>query len=98
MARTHSANTDFFFCPVCHTELPVTAKVCPECGSDKDTGWKDLDQTPMDEDFDYDEFVAKEFGDKKSVKPKGIPFWVWLTAAALAGFLILGILKNFFRN
>ena len=28
-----------FICPNCGAEVPVSAKACPECGSDEKTGW-----------------------------------------------------------
>ncbi|MEN9841699.1 MAG: hypothetical protein RL376_1499 [Verrucomicrobiota bacterium] len=34
-------------CPVCGADLPPHARVCPECGADKNTGW-DEDTTRYD--------------------------------------------------
>jgi uncharacterized membrane protein YvbJ len=73
-------------CPNCGADVPRNAKSCPECGSDESTGWSD--ETHADgldlpeENFDYDEFVDREFGNKKAV-PHGIkPFW-WIIAIIL---------------
>ena len=62
---------DFFVCPHCGAELPIDARFCPECGSDEETGWPEngsgwevgvqSGSDSSDEDFDYDEFVRKEF-------------------------------------
>jgi zinc-ribbon domain len=32
---------DSFPCPHCGAEVPTKAKACPECGSDKHTGWSE---------------------------------------------------------
>ena len=43
------------------------------------------------DDFDYDEFVEREFGDSKST---GLPM-VWkVTAAVLLGLMALALLSN----
>lgn len=33
-----------FECPNCGADVPVRAKVCRECGSDADTGWKSSEE------------------------------------------------------
>jgi hypothetical protein len=33
--------SDYFICPNCGAEVPVKALSCPECGSDKKTGWSE---------------------------------------------------------
>lgn len=35
---------EFFSCPNCGAEVPVTAKVCRECGSDDRTGWQSSEE------------------------------------------------------
>lgn len=73
-------------CPVCGVDVPRGALACPECGADHDSGWReDADSSDgLDlphEDFNYDEFVRREFG--SSFKPAGIkPLW-WVTAILL---------------
>ena len=73
-------------CPVCGATVPPKAKACPECGADEKTGWLDEAQTDQvdlpDENFDYDDFVAREFGKPKPV-PRGIHWFWWLVAIAL---------------
>jgi len=70
-------------CPHCGADLPPGAKVCPECGSDEKTGWSEEARTGgldlPDQEFDYNDFVRREFGDKSPV-PRGI-HWVWWVAA-----------------
>lgn len=55
-------------CPACGADVPETALACPECGSDYETGWNEdaavYDGLDLpDKDFDYDEYVKREFGD-----------------------------------
>ena len=72
-------------CPQCGAEVPKNAKACPECGSDEKTGWSDEAYASglglPDDNFNYDEFVDREFG-KKKVRPHGIS-WLWWTVAVL---------------
>jgi hypothetical protein len=73
-------------CPVCREDVPLGAAACPECGADHLSGWReDADTTGgldlPDEEFSYDEFVKKEFGNE--VKPEGIG-WAWWAAAVAA--------------
>ena len=80
-------------CPNCGAELPPNAMACPECGSDEKTGWSDDaregDLGLPEEKFDYDDFVAREFGTGKPI-PRGIHWFWWLTALfVLAAFLWL---------
>ncbi len=64
-------------CPVCGEVVPARALACPECGADHRSGWRE----EAEDEFDYEEFVAEEFG--KPVKPPGIrPLW-WATAVLL---------------
>jgi hypothetical protein len=76
-------------------QIPGGALACPECGSDEQTGWSeqaryDALDLPTQE-FDYDDFVAREFGPSR---PRGRRRgWVWWVAfglmlAALIGFLV----------
>ena len=83
-------------CPVCGEEVPRGAKACPECGADELSGWReDADETGgldlPDEEFDYDEFVKKEFG--KEVRPPGIG-WLWWAAAVAALLAFVAMLMR----
>lgn len=75
-------------CPNCGAEVPPKARVCPECGSDDQTGWSDAARTDglglPDDEFDYDEFVKNEFGSgsRKPLVPRGL-HWGWWVAAVL---------------
>jgi len=79
-------------CPNCGAEVPPHAKACPECGSDEQTGWSEAagyDHLDLpDEDFDYGDFVKREFGNEKPI-PRGVSWFWWLLAVALAVGLLL---------
>ena len=75
---------------MCSHDVPRGALACPECGADHHSGWRD-DATQYDaldlpdEDFDYDEFVQKEFGSspQRSFKPEGMKTIWWITAIVI---------------
>ncbi|MSU56598.1 MAG: zinc-ribbon domain-containing protein [Pedosphaera sp.] len=73
-------------CPNCGAEVPLKAKACPQCGSDQITGWSDDAKNDAlglpDENFDYDEYVEREFGGKR-IKPRGLNWFWWLVAVLL---------------
>ena len=80
-------------CPNCGAEVPRNAKACPECGSDERTGWSETAKADAlglpDENFDYDDFVKREFGGAKTV-PRGIHWFWWVIAVLVLGaFLFL---------
>ena len=88
------ATDDWFTCPNCGTEVNMNARSCPECGADDETGWKDAYERShsvpgVDDDFDYDEFLENEFGEKPKLKPKGMSWWVWVTAILLIIAMLL---------
>jgi len=73
-------------CPHCGADIPANAKACLECGSDESTGWSEQAQIdaldlPHD-DFDYKDFVQREFGSKPPV-PRGIHWFWWLITVAV---------------
>jgi hypothetical protein len=81
-------------CPVCGEDVPRRALACPQCGSDHNTGWKEdaytydgLDLPDDPDEFNYDEFVQKEFG-PRSLPTGYSPFW-WLIAVVLLVMLVL---------
>lgn len=84
-------------CPNCGASVPRRAKACPECGSDDSTGWSDratiqsLD-IPDEDDFNYNEFVEREFGGKPP-RRRGQTLW-WLVAVGL----LLMFVWMFFRR
>ena len=59
---------DFFICPNCGAEVRKGSAACPECGSCDETGWSEAATEGYadggydeGDEFDYDEFVAREF-------------------------------------
>lgn len=72
-------------CPVCGEWVHRGQAACDECGACAKSGWKahagvyDGLDLPGDEDeFDYDDFVAREFGGKEKFKPPIPVFWWWV--------------------
>lgn len=94
----------WFHCPNCGEEVRTDWKACPACGSDEETGWKqdyagegDASTEGLandsDDDFDYDEYVAREFPDTFQPKPNPRQFWGWLfLVLALIGLLAATLL------
>ena len=80
-------------CPHCGTRVPAQAQACPACGADELTGWSEAARDDgldlPDEDFDYEEFTKREFGEA-SARPRGL-HWIWWFVALLllAGLLLL---------
>lgn len=80
-------------CPVCGADVHPNALACRECGADHNSGWRedahtydalDLPGDDGDDDFNYDEFIEKEFGSKPgSLKPAGLPLHWWITGILL---------------
>ncbi|MCX8109618.1 MAG: zinc-ribbon domain-containing protein [Verrucomicrobiae bacterium] len=73
-------------CPNCGADVPDGAKACPECGSDESTGWSEqarYDSVGLpDDQFDYEDFVRREF-EANGVKPRGISWFWWVVAAII---------------
>jgi hypothetical protein len=84
-------------CPDCGAVVPPNSKACPGCGSDDQTGWSEeayaADPDLPEENFDYQDFVEREFGEKPvgatKVVPPGIHWLWWVTAIVVLGTFIL---------
>ena len=78
-------------CPNCGAEVPPKARACPECGADEATGWSEEAQASgldlPDENFDYNDFVKREFGGKSPL-PRGVHWFWWVVALVLAAAFI----------
>ena len=78
-------------CPNCGADVPPRAKACPECGSDDKTGWSEEAATTglnlPDDNFNYDEFVAREF-DQEKAKPHGIHWFWWVIAIVVLAVML----------
>ena len=76
-------------CPVCGAEVPPAAHACPDCGADDTTGWNEgralYDGLDLpDDEFDYDEYLHKEFGDAEKLGKKPNKLFAWLVLIGLA--------------
>lgn len=88
-------------CPACGEWVPRGAAACDDCGACEKSGWSgDTEADGLDlpdEDFNYDEFVAREFGGDSSAKKVGMsPLWWWVAVALLIA-LVLGAVGPVFR-
>jgi hypothetical protein len=94
------ASDDDWACPHCHEPLPGQAKFCRHCGASDESGWGQdglgFAAEPADgygydseDDFDYDDFVAREFPDQAERKssPSQQKSWIWL----IIGLVCLGL-------
>jgi hypothetical protein len=94
-----------YLCPRCDQEVTVGSH-CPRCSKpakpkkststrerkswEKDSAYDGTDIP--DDDFDYDEFIAKEFG-KNPIHKSGLA-WYWYLVAV---FLLLSMAYGLFR-
>jgi hypothetical protein len=82
-------------CPNCGASVPRQAKACPECGADETTGWSEESSAEQlglpEEDFNYKDFVEREFG-SKSPKPSGIKWFWWIVAVGVLVGMIFFLL------
>ena len=80
------------FCDHCGADIPSNAAACPECGADEHSGWGHHEHQGLDlpdEGFDYDKFIAREFGKgKKEVVPQGLHWFWWIVGLGLVTALI----------
>ena len=82
-------------CPNCGAEVPPRAKACPECGSDERTGWSEDaasgDPDLPDKEFNYDEFVEREFGPEPA-RPRQVPIFLWVLGLLALAAIVLALL------
>lgn len=94
-ARLPAVEVDTYICPGCGAELKVGSRGCPRCASrkkrrkatvrawDQSSAYDGLDLPA--EDFDYDDFVAREFDDEEEAPHRKTGLrWYWWLAAVLA--------------
>ena len=84
-------------CPVCGAEVPSAASACPDCGADDTTGWNAASTRHdgldlPDDEFDYDAYAQREFGNARPTRRPGKSAWPWrwIIGAAL-GLLALSL-------
>ena len=80
-------------CPNCGADVAAGAQACPECGSCDRTGWGEEAHYGggdlPEEEFDYDDFIQREFGE--GGRPRGALSWFWLAVSALLAIALFGI-------
>lgn len=86
-----------FDCECCGARLPGGSTFCRHCGASEESGWGERgevheDLGTLDEDFDYEEFVEREFGSTAgpNVSWRGI-----VVILILLGFLLAILLPMF---
>jgi hypothetical protein len=80
-------------CPVCGEDVPSTAQACPGCGSCPESGWSEAaahDSLDLpDSEFDYESYLAREFGSPRAAQPKRPAGWI---AAVVIVLLLIWLL------
>ena len=86
-------------CPACGEWVPRGAAACDDCGACAKSGWSgDTHADGLDlpdDEFDYDDFIAREFGGKSSKQPLTAKIWWWVALALLIVFVIGALLPIF---
>ena len=86
---------------MCGAKVTPSARACPECGADDTTGWN-ADRAVYDgldlpdDEFDYDEYLNKEFGNAEEPreKPNKLLIWLGLIGIVLAVLVfIIALIK-----
>lgn len=91
-------------CPFCDREARV-GQPCPGCAKKKKPSKKPAKKSweqdaahdgldLPDDDFDYDEFVAREFG-KAPHHRIGVKWYWWLLGVAALAAMLAGLLRGF---
>lgn len=99
MNRKQRPEDDYFVCPHCGSDVPTGAAFCRECGASDTSGWEEdcgtVDAFPdayaPDTDFDYDEFISREFPDHAE-PTSGRQATRWFTGLIVAIVLIAFLL------
>jgi uncharacterized membrane protein YvbJ len=75
-------------CPHCGAEIRAGAKFCRHCGSSDSDGWRNEQDWGDDaDDFDYEQFVEREFGTSQT-NTAIAPFWRWVAMVLLILFVL----------
>ena len=63
---------DWFACSHCGQQLPASAQFCRYCGADERVGWENDEIGDLEDGFDYDDFVRREFPEQhRDTSPAG---------------------------
>jgi hypothetical protein len=93
-------DADWFACPSCGAEVQVGSRGCSKCSKNTPKSWAEephLDGVSLPDDpddFDYNDFVNREFGRPSSIKPPHLAWKWWLTAIILLALMITGLISN----
>jgi len=106
MRKRPSQPDGTFRCPHCGAEVKAGSSSCPACGSDRTTGWSEGADVwgagiptgyAHDDDFDYDEYIKREFG-ASAKKPRrlcmGLRLLIVLIILAAIGLILLALLQT----
>ncbi|NLL12116.1 MAG: zinc ribbon domain-containing protein [Fibrobacter sp.] len=78
-------------CVYCGEQIDATAKACPHCGSDENTGWSEntyLDGIDLVDEDQYEEIREREF-----CKRTSFPAWQIITGVVLLAIIVIMILS-----
>jgi hypothetical protein len=92
-------DADWYACPSCGAEVQVGSRGCPQCLSGKGSKWDQdeyLDGVDVPEDqeeFDYNDYIKREFGGRGAsrLKPPSIAWKWWITGVLLLGAMAWGL-------
>lgn len=92
-------------CPVCGEWVPKGMAACDDCGACEKSGWKNPDAAQTyggldlpDDEFDYNEFVEREFGSPAgavSGNKHNVWFWVGIVLVAI---MLIGLMLPVLRG
>jgi hypothetical protein len=92
----NSFEDDYFICPCCGAELPLSADFCRDCGASADSVWNtdedvtdDVSDFDQDDEFDYEDYLRREFPDHASARPAPGPHRVFFALIVIVVCLLL---------
>jgi hypothetical protein len=100
-------DADWYACPYCGAEVRVGSRGCLKCVQEAvGKKWQQdeyLDGVDLPDDpseFDYNDFVKREFGARQSsrLKPSGVSWKWWIAGIILIGALAWSVAVPLFRH
>jgi hypothetical protein len=85
-----ASSQDFYICPGCGAEVPVGSRGCSGCAAQ--SARRRSPRIPHEDDFDYEAFIAEEFG--HPIKPRGLAWHWWVTALLVLAALLWQIVGH----
>jgi RNA polymerase subunit RPABC4/transcription elongation factor Spt4 len=82
-------------CANCGAAIPRTAKACPECGADEQTGWRErsvYDDLDLPESAWADESTPSTKRAPTPARVNGVPWYWWLVGAILLALMVGSVL------